>query len=142
VRGEIGMVFQAGGLVPGLSAIENVELSLYMLGDRNEDVEMRARQALESVGLAPRAHHRTEQLSGGEQQRVALARALVKRPRLLLADEPTSQLDVESGIAVIDLLKEAALGGTTVVIATHDPTVAEVADHRIRLVDGKIVDRE
>jgi putative ABC transport system ATP-binding protein len=103
---------------------------------------MRARQALESVGLAPRAHHRTEQLSGGEQQRVALARALVKRPRLLLADEPTSQLDVESGIAVIDLLKEAALGGTTVVIATHDPTVAEVADHRIRLVDGKIVDRE
>ena len=142
VRRDVGLVFQAAGLIPGLSAIENVRLSLQMLGDDSKDLEHRAREALDWVGLSARAGHRPEELSGGEQQRVALARALVKKPRLLLADEPTSRLDAESGAAVIALLKESSLSGTAVVIATHDPSVAEVSDHRVTLVDGKITHRE
>jgi putative ABC transport system ATP-binding protein len=141
LRREIGVLFQAAGLVPGLTAIENVELSLYMLGDGRHTVERRSREALDSVDLAARAGHQAEELSGGEQQRVALARALAKQPRLLLADEPTSQLDAESGLAVIQLLKDASSRGTTVVIATHDQSIAEVADHRLTLVDGKVMGR-
>ena len=142
VRRDIGLVFQAAGLIPGLNAIENVALSLQMLGESGSEVERRAREALDRVGLASRARHRPEELSGGEQQRVALARALVKQPALLLADEPTSQLDAESGLAVLELLKEASLSGTTVVLATHDTSAAAVADHQVVLADGKIVARQ
>jgi len=113
-----------------------------MLGESGSEVEQRARAALERVGLASRARHRPEELSGGEQQRVALARALVKEPQLLLADEPTSQLDAESGLAVLELLKEASLSGTTVVLATHDTSATDVSDHQVVLADGKIVDRK
>jgi putative ABC transport system ATP-binding protein len=139
VRRDVGLVFQASGLLPGLSAAENVSFALHMLGIQGPQVERRAVKALEWVGLGARARHRTEELSGGEQQRVALARALVKEPQLLLADEPTSQLDVESGKAVVDLLKEASLSGTTVVVATHDQTLEQVADRVVRLEDGRVV---
>lgn len=138
VRKEIGFVFQAAGLVPSLSAEENVAFSLFMLGQDGPDVATRSREALDRVGLKSRYHHRADELSGGEQQRVALARALVKAPRLLLADEPTSQLDAESGKAVVDLFKEAALGGTTIVIAAHDPSLSDIADQVVHLRDGRI----
>lgn len=139
VRGEIGLVFQASGLLPGLSASENVAFALDMLGVLGPNVARRTLEALEWVGLSSRARQRAEDLSGGEQQRVALARALVKEPRLLLADEPTSQLDVESGRGIVDLLKEASLSGITVIVATHDPNLNEVADRVVHLEDGRVV---
>ena len=139
VRRDIGLVFQAAGLLSGLSAAENVAFALYLLGVEGSGVDRRAMQALEWVGLRSRAQHRADELSGGEQQRVALARALVKEPQLLLADEPTSQLDAESGRSVVELLKEASLSGTTVVVATHDQSLGEVADHVIHLEDGRVV---
>ena len=138
IRRDVGLVFQASGLMPGMSATENVAFALYMLGIDGPQVERRAVNALEWVGLAPRTRHRTEELSGGEQQRVALARALVKEPQVLVADEPTSQLDAESGKGVVDLLKEASLSGTTVVVATHDQSLRDVADRTIHLEDGRI----
>lgn len=139
VRREIGLVFQASGLLPGLTAAENVAFALEMLGVKGPDVERRTLQALEWVGLSSRARQRSEDLSGGEQQRVALARALVKEPRLLLADEPTSQLDAETGRGIVDLLKEASLSGITVIVATHDQSLQEVADRTIQLEDGRVV---
>jgi putative ABC transport system ATP-binding protein len=138
VREEIGFVFQAAGLIPSLTAEENVAFALYMLGQDGPKVTERSVAALDGVGLKSRSHHRADELSGGEQQRVALARALVKDPRLLLADEPTSQLDAESGKAIADLLKEAAQGGTTVLVAAHDPSLGEVADQLVHLRDGRI----
>ena len=139
VRRDLGLVFQAAGLLSGLTAAENVAFALYMLGIEGPRVDRRTEQALEWVGLRSRARHRADELSGGEQQRVALARALVKEPQLLLADEPTSQLDAESGKAIVELLKEASLSGTTVVVATHDQSLTEVADRVVRLEDGRIV---
>jgi putative ABC transport system ATP-binding protein len=139
VRREVGFVFQAAGLMPTLTAAENVAFALYMLGEEGREVDRRAGEVLEWVGLAPRARHRGDELSGGEQQRVALARALVKQPQLLLSDEPTSQLDAESAKMVVELLKEVSLSGTTVVVATHDQTLSEVADHIVRLADGRVV---
>jgi ABC-type ATPase involved in cell division len=139
VRREVGFVFQAAGLMPTLTAAENVAFALYMLGEEGREVDRRAGEVLEWVGLAPRARHRGDELSGGEQQRVALARALVKQPQLLLSDEPTSQLDTESAKMVVELLKEVSLSGTTVVVATHDQTLSEVADHIVRLADGRVV---
>lgn len=139
IRRDIGLIFQAAGLMPGLSAAENVALALYMLGEHGAEVDRRARDALERVGLGARSQHRAPELSGGEQQRVALARALVKQPKLLLADEPTSQLDDESGTAVVDLLKEASVAGTTVVVATHDQSLIEASHRHVRLEDGRII---
>jgi len=139
VRRDIGLVFQAAGLLSGLTAAENVAFALYLLGVEGSAVDLRAMKALEWVGLQARARHRADELSGGEQQRVALARALVKEPKLLLADEPTSQLDAESGRSVVELLKEASLSGITVVVATHDPSLGEVADHVVYLEDGRLL---
>lgn len=139
VRSEIGLVFQASGLLSGLNASENVAFALEMLGVSGPDLERRTLEALDWVGLRSRARQRAEDLSGGEQQRVALARALVKEPRLLLADEPTSQLDAESGRGIVDLLKEASLSGITVIVATHDPSLNEVADRVVHLEDGRVV---
>jgi len=108
-----------------------------MNGD-DADVDARVAEALRRVGLGARARHRTDELSGGEQQRVALARALVKSPALLLADEPTSQLDAETSRSVVQLIKDVSLAGTTVVVATHDEALEEVADSVTRLEDGRI----
>ena len=128
----VGWVFQSPGLLPLFTAEENVALALRLLG-RPLDA---ARGALAAVELSSRAGHRGAELSGGEQQRVALARALVKEPALLIADEPTGQLDTETGRAVLDVLRRTADAGTAVLLATHDPAAVEVADRVLLMEDG------
>jgi len=140
IRESIGWVFQASGLLPDMTAEENVALALYMTGLYGEEATRRSKQALEWVGLTARAAHRAHELSGGEQQRVALARAIVREPLLLLADEPTSQLDTESARSVMRLIRDVADSGTTVLVATHDETAADRADRLIHIEDGRIVD--
>jgi putative ABC transport system ATP-binding protein len=136
-RERIGIVFQAFHLVPHLTAEENVALPLALAGRRDA---ARVAGLLARVGLSGRAQHFPSELSGGEQQRVALARALVHRPRLVLADEPTGNLDSASGAAVLELLDELrAEEQAAVVLATHDERVAARADRRIRMRDGRIV---
>src|SRR5215469_1751367 len=132
LRRTVGWVFQSPGLLPLLTAEENVALALRLL-DRPVDA---ARAALDTVGLGDRACHRGAELSGGEQQRVALARALVKEPALLIADEPTGQLDTETGRAVLEVLRRTSDAGTAVLLATHDPAAAEVADRVLLMDDG------
>jgi putative ABC transport system ATP-binding protein len=137
-RDRVGWVFQASGLHPLLTAAENVALGLRIQGRTEAEALESAAGALDRVGLAARARHRAHELSGGEQQRVALARALVKRPRLLLADEPTGQLDTRTARQVMDLVREAAGSGTTVLVASHDAALAEVADRALRIADGEL----
>lgn len=139
VRGEkVGFVFQSFQLLPALTALENVMLPLELRGDR--DAQAPAKRILERVGLGERLEHYPRQLSGGEQQRVALARAFVTGPSLLFADEPTGNLDTETGRAVIDLLFELnALGGTTLVLVTHDERLAERCGRVLRLSGGRLV---
>jgi len=140
VRGTaIGFVFQRFHLLRDESARRNVELPLLYAGTPRAERRRRAEAALVSVGLGDRLRHHPGQLSGGEQQRLALARALVKRPRLLLADEPTGNLDTASGARVLDLIDEENRRGTTVVLITHDPEVAERAGTRLLLRDGRMV---
>ena len=139
IRGEkIGFVFQSFQLLPALTALENVMLPLELRGDR--DAEEPSRSILERVGLRERLAHYPRQLSGGEQQRVALARAFVTRPALLFADEPTGNLDTETGGAIIDLLFELnAHSGTTLVLVTHDERIAERCGRILRLAAGRLV---
>jgi len=136
--GEVGFVFQAAGLVALMTALENVAFSLEVLGVPEPDRGERALEALRLVGLQERSQHRAFELSGGEQLRVSLARALVKRPRLLLADEPTGQLDSETGAMVLGLLREATRTGTAVIVATHDQALAERADRVYAIDDGTV----
>jgi peptide/nickel transport system ATP-binding protein len=139
-RRQIGYVFQTFGLLPFLTVEENVQVPLRLLATSPRDRAKLVKKALDQVGLADRAGHRTYELSGGEQQRVAIARALVKGPALLLADEPTGQLDSLTGASIIALLKEiAAQLGVTVVVASHDPRVHEAADWVFELEDGRLV---
>jgi len=139
-RGQIGFVFQTFGLLPFLSVEENVQVPLRLLRTSRQERRVLVDEVLEMVDLADRARHRTYELSGGEQQRVAIARALVKSPTLILADEPTGQLDSLTGASIIALLKEiAAQTGVTVVIASHDPNVHEAADWIFELRDGRLV---
>jgi putative ABC transport system ATP-binding protein len=139
-RRTIGFIFQAFGLLPILSAAENVEIPLRMVAADPKQREARVRELLQLVGLADRANHRPHELSGGEQQRVAIARALANRPKLLLADEPTGQLDSHTGHDVMVLIRSIVLGeGTTAVVATHDPALIDLADRVIELKDGKVV---
>jgi putative ABC transport system ATP-binding protein len=136
-RDAVGIVFQAFRLVPTMSALENVAVPLELAGRR--DAFARAAEALQEVGLGHRLDHYPEQLSGGEQQRVALARAFVIRPRLLIADEPTGNLDGSTGRQIIDLmfrLKQEA--GTTLLLITHDMALAERCDRVVRIADGQI----
>jgi ABC-type lipoprotein export system ATPase subunit len=140
---EVGMVFQSFNLIPHRTALQNVELGMLFLGlPRGERLE-RAARMLERLGLSDRLQHRPGDLSGGEQQRVALARALAKRPRLLLADEPTGNLDRETTHDLARLLAEQNAGGLTVLLVTHDPQLAALEAHRtLRMSYGRIVSEE
>jgi len=141
-RQTIGFIFQAFGLLPILSAAENVEIPLRLVAEEPRRRDSRVRELLELVGLADRAGHRPFELSGGEQQRVAIARALANRPKLLLADEPTGQLDSHTGHDVMALIRDIVRSeGTTALVATHDPALIDLADRVIELRDGRIVDR-
>lgn len=138
-RESVGFVFQSPGLIPLMTAFENVSLTLQLLGRPEREVRELALDALELVGLAERARHRAYELSGGERQRVALARALAKAPPVLLADEPTGELDSETGQAVVSLLREVSRNGAAVLVATHDEALAASADRVCRIEDGVLV---
>ena len=137
-RRKVGFVFQAFGLLPILSAAENVEVPLRLLGADPKERDRRVRDLLTLVGLKGRLDHRPHELSGGEQQRVAIARALANRPELLLADEPTGQLDSHTGREVMELLRHLVRSErVTALVATHDPTLIDLADRVIELQDGR-----
>jgi putative ABC transport system ATP-binding protein len=140
-RHTIGFVFQFFHLVPRLTALENVELPMVFAGIDREERRERARGRLRAVGLEPRADHRPDQLSGGERQRAALARATVLEPKLILADEPTGNLDTASGRQVLGLLEEMNASGLTLIVVTHDPAVARRARRVLVLEDGRVVHR-
>ncbi len=137
---EIGFVFQRFFLLPMLTAFENVELPQAEAGVARSERRARARELLDFVGLGRRADHRPSELSGGEMQRVAIARALANRPRVLLADEPTGELDQATGEQIVSLLDRLHAGGTSVVVVTHDPAVASRAHRLITMRDGRIVE--
>jgi putative ABC transport system ATP-binding protein len=140
-RETVGIVFQAFHLIPTMTALENVSVPLELAGVR--DAAARAARALDAVGLAHRLTHLPGQLSGGEQQRVALARAFAPRPRLLLADEPTGNLDQATGETVMDLLfRLRAETGTTLMLITHDPQLAARCTRRVHLADGRVVEMD
>jgi putative ABC transport system ATP-binding protein len=136
---EIGFIFQIFHLIARMSALENVELPMMLAGIAVTERHARARTALERVGLGPRIGHRPDQLSGGERQRVAIARAVVMEPRILLADEPTGNLDTTSGGEVVRIVEALHEQGLTLVVVTHDPAIGERAHRRLRMRDGRIV---
>ena len=137
-RDKIGFVFQFFHLVPYLTAAENVELPLVLAGTAPAERRARVAETLRAIGLADRSHHRPDQLSGGQRQRVAIARATVMSPAVLLADEPTGNLDRHSGSEVVDILENLVTRGITLVVVTHDPEIGGRARRRIRMVDGRI----
>jgi len=137
---EIGFIFQAFNLIGDLTVYENVELPLTYRGMPSAERKRRVQEALERVGMSHRMKHYPSQLSGGQQQRVAVARALSGDPLILLADEPTGNLDSANGEAVMNLLRELHQAGSTICMVTHDPRYAEFADRTIRLFDGRIVE--
>ncbi|MDD3439746.1 MAG: ABC transporter ATP-binding protein [Clostridiaceae bacterium] len=137
---KIGFVFQGFNLIQKLNALENVELPLIYQGIPTRERYERSMEALKLVGLEDRIHHRPAELSGGQQQRVAIARALVGNPQIILADEPTGNLDSKSGKDIINLLKELHLKGSTIVLITHDNDIAMMAERIVRIQDGQIND--
>ena len=136
---NIGFIFQSFHLIPRLNALENVELPMLLAGAPVAARRERAREVLESVGLATRLHHRPDQLSGGERQRVAIGRAIVMKPGLLLADEPTGNLDSRSGDEVIEILEQLNRDGISLMVVTHDHEIGRRARRHLTLHDGKIV---
>jgi putative ABC transport system ATP-binding protein len=137
---EIGFIFQSFNLIGDLTVQENVELPLTYRGTKAAERRERVGEALEKVGMAHRARHLPSQLSGGQQQRVAVARAVAGRPLILLADEPTGNLDSRSGEAVMELLRDLHRGGATLCMVTHDPRYARHADRTVHLFDGRVVE--
>lgn len=138
-QNKIGFVFQSFHLVPRMNAFENVELPMLLAGIAPEERRERVETALERVGLSQRAGHRPDQLSGGERQRVAIARAIVMQPTILLADEPTGNLDSRSGKEIVDIMEELNRQGLVLIVVTHDPAIGGRARRRIRMEDGRIV---
>jgi putative ABC transport system ATP-binding protein len=137
---EVGFIFQSFNLIGDLTVFENVELPLTYRGMKSSERKKKVEEALERVGMAHRAKHLPSQLSGGQQQRVAVARAVGGEPLILLADEPTGNLDSNNGEAVMDLLRELHQGGATICMVTHDPRYARHADRQIHLFDGRVVE--
>jgi putative ABC transport system ATP-binding protein len=135
---EIGFIFQTFNLLPRADALHNVELPLIYAGKPRKERRERAREMLELVGLGDRMHHRPNQLSGGQRQRVAIARALVNRPSIVLADEPTGNLDSKTGEEILALLRDIHARGNTVIVVTHEEEIAARSDRVIRLRDGRI----
>jgi putative ABC transport system ATP-binding protein len=141
IRGKkIGFVFQTFNLIPTLTALENVELPLFFQGVSRAERRVRAAELLSKVGLDGRMHHKPSQLSGGERQRVAIARALANNPEIILADEPTGNLDSESGEAILDLLAQLHREGKTIILVTHNPEAAAYAQRILRIRDGRLVE--
>jgi len=136
---EIGFIFQTFNLLPRADAIQNVELPLVYAGVPRKERHTRAEKALDSVGLGSRKHHRPNEMSGGQRQRVAIARALVNGPSLLLADEPTGNLDSKTGEEILALMEELHRAGNTIILVTHEDDLAQHAARIVRLRDGKIV---
>jgi putative ABC transport system ATP-binding protein len=137
-RHKIGFIFQFFHLVPRMSAMENIELPMMLAGLSASERKKRLKEAIETFGLADRARHRPDQLSGGQRQRVAIARATIMRPRILLADEPTGNLDRASGNEVIDILEKLNQQNLTLIMVTHDPELGSRAGRQINMVDGRI----
>lgn len=141
-RRTMGFIFQSYNLITSMNALENAAFPMQFTGIPVSERSRRARQLLEQVGLADRAHHKPSELSGGQQQRVAVARALVNDPALILADEPTGNLDTASGVQIMQLLSELHRAGRTVLVVTHDPRMTRFATHKIFLLDGHVVNEE
>jgi putative ABC transport system ATP-binding protein len=139
---HIGFVFQSFHLIPRLSALENVELPLVLAGMAPKERRERARQVLDAVGLSARIDHRPDQLSGGERQRVAIGRAIIMRPEVLLADEPTGNLDSKSGQEVVDIIEQLNRDGISLLVVTHDPDLGRRANRHLAMHDGRIVGDE
>jgi putative ABC transport system ATP-binding protein len=138
---KVGFVFQTFNLVPTLSAQKNVELPMIFLGMPRRKRAARAKDLLTKVGLADRVRHKPNELSGGERQRVAIARALANDPEIILADEPTGNLDTETGGTILDLLRRLSVDdGKTLVLVTHDPDAVRIADRVVRLRDGRVIE--
>ncbi len=138
-RDKMGFIFQSFNLVQSMSAWENVAFPMQFAGVSAVQRRERATRLLSQVGLADRSHHKPSELSGGQQQRVAIARALVNDPALILADEPTGNLDTSSGVTVMQMLSDLHRSGRTVLVVTHDPRMTRFATHKIFLLDGKVV---
>ena len=139
---EIGFIFQMFHLIPRLTAAENVELPLILAGLPSEQRKSKVANVLKEIGLTDRSHHKPDQLSGGQRQRVAIARATVTEPNVLLADEPTGNLDHNSGQDVIRILEDLNEGGITLIMVTHDPEVGQRARRQLRMMDGRLdIDR-
>ncbi|OAI15454.1 macrolide ABC transporter ATP-binding protein [Methylomonas lenta] len=137
-RDNIGFVFQFFHLIPRLTAAENIEMPMILAGVDNKERKQKVQQALASVNLLDRGEHKPNQLSGGQLQRIAIARAMIMQPAILLADEPTGNLDSKAGMEIIDLLEKLNQQGVTLMIITHDNNIGERAKRRIRIVDGAI----
>jgi putative ABC transport system ATP-binding protein len=137
---ELGFIFQSFNLIPQLTVQENIELPLYYLGWEAEASRRKAVELAEVVGLGDRLRHRPMELSGGQQQRVAIARSLANEPSILLADEPTGNLDSATGHQIMELLVQLNRSGKTIVMVTHEPDVASFASHRLHMLDG-VIDR-
>ena len=136
---KIGFIFQSFNLLPRLTALENVELPLVYSSVPKEERHKRANELLEMVGFKDRTHHRPNELSGGQRQRVAIARALVNNPSIILADEPTGNLDSKSEAEIIEILQKLNKMGKTIVIVTHEPNIGEIAQRKIVFKDGEII---
>ena len=141
-RRTMGFIFQSYNLITSMNALENVAFPMQFTGTLLSERKEKSRTLLEQVGLADRSHHRPAEISGGQQQRVAVARALVNNPSLILADEPTGNLDTASGITVMQLLSDLHRSGRTVLVVTHDPRMTRFATHKIFLLDGHVVSED